>query len=766
MRRKKKVKAPDDIFELAPGVSTRPYIENTKREYDISLLLKAVIVILLTIGSIGSYLSAVDITYQKPLFFAAVIIQAFIFVIFYRSKKWENAGALLFFLFFLVAVVLLHAIINSGFYAVVNQTIDRVSFYFNTSGMREYTERIQNRYLTVTVFAITIGVVLEFFLFSNVTRRAAYIWCTILTVTVNLVMLYVQRDSSPVYMLMLVLGLALTVIIRCGGHYQLYWNKSGYAKTKHGITYTVDSKMLTQVLALTTAAVVVIMAGTGAAADINTFDSNQPKSAMKASNEDVVKNAFMLGFDGLLNRYPSKGGLNSGRLGGVSSVTQDFQPDLQITYVPYSQDTVYIRNYIGEKYNPIQNYWSASQDELDAGTASEASSLKNSYEKNGSGARAVMTIENVGGDIRPYQPYYTTDGNSDLELNKSETVTFYPLLNESDLSVPDRTLDSGYLEVPAQDRTAIEQFCKDAGLSSDMDADTIMNTLRSYFQKNYPYTLRPGATPRDQDFVAYFLSTNKKGYCAHFASSAVLILRYLGIPARYCEGYAVSMDNVANNAEVQDNLSYDSFYEGQNMLGRSAVVKVAATDANAHAWVEVYTKGHGWEVKEFTPASSESNNGGGLLSNLMNLFTGGGNSNDTTQQESVNNGATGIESLSLGGLRTFFLIILLIIIAPVLIFAANRLLKYLKYRKAFQNAGTSDRLILFYQRKTDRLRRKDPAFRKCVNYEQQASYMYPSIGEDIRERIVEILTRAGFSGKDISQSDYDFVVSYLIQKLH
>lgn len=756
MSHKKKIKAPDDVFELAGGVSTRPYEESTKRDLDISIMLKALIVVFMTIGSIGSYLSAVDITYSRPLFILAVIIQAVIFSLFYRSSRLENTGALLFFLVFVVAAVLLHVIINSGFYAVVNQTIERVSFYFNTSGMRSYTERIENRYLTVTVFAITIGVVLEFFLFSNVLRRAAYIWCIILTVTLNLVMIYVQRSPAYIYTLMLVTGLALTIVIRSGGHYRLFWGKNGYARTRHGITYTADAKMLTQIMAVTAVVVAVIVAGTGAVAGQGTFDENQAKSAMKADNEDMVKNAFMLGFDGLFNRYPTKGGLNSGKLGGVSSVTQDYQPDLQLTYVPYSQDTVYIRSFIGEKYNPVQNFWTAIKKEQTAGTDREAASLKDSFEKNKKGGRGVMTIENVGGDIRPYQPYYSLDGNEDLGLNSSQNVTYYPLLNEKDIKVSQKADDES-LNVPQSDTAAIEEFCKEAGLKKGMDPQKAVDILKAYFQRNYPYTLRPGATPRNRDFVEYFLTTNKKGYCAHFASSAVLILRYLGIPARYCEGYAVSVDTLINNAETQDDLSVSDYYSGENEFGsRAAVIKVAATDANAHAWVEVLTNGHGWQVEEFTPPSTEDNGaGGGILSNLMNIFTGGGNSDDTTQQNTASNGARGLESLSLGGLRVFFVIIIIILAVPAAWFGLRRLSDYLRYRNAYSHAGTSDRLILRWQRRTDRLRRHSSEFRRCVNYEQQVAYMYPEISRKDAELVVDILTRAGYSGRDITEDEFN-----------
>ena len=86
-------------------------------------------------------------------------------------------------------------------------------------------------------------------------------------------------------------------------------------------------------------------------------------------------------------------------------------------------------------------------------------------------------------------------------------------------------------------------------------------------------------TPSGEDFVAYFLTQSHKGYCMHFASAATLMLRYLGIPARYTAGYT---------ADVK---------AGQT---------VNVPDQNAHAWVEIYIDGYGWHPVEVTPGFSGS----------------------------------------------------------------------------------------------------------------------------------------------------------------
>ena len=83
--------------------------------------------------------------------------------------------------------------------------------------------------------------------------------------------------------------------------------------------------------------------------------------------------------------------------------------------------------------------------------------------------------------------------------------------------------------------------------------------------------------PEGADPVFYFLNDSRRGYCMHYASAAVLMLRALGVPARYVQGYTV-----------------------QTQPGQ----EVRVPDFAAHAWVEVYVDGYGWYPMEVTPAAA------------------------------------------------------------------------------------------------------------------------------------------------------------------
>ena len=103
--------------------------------------------------------------------------------------------------------------------------------------------------------------------------------------------------------------------------------------------------------------------------------------------------------------------------------------------------------------------------------------------------------------------------------------------------------------------------------------------IAQVFRDYYTYSLNPPQPPAGTDFVEYFLDNSHQGYCVHFATAAVMLLRSAGYPARYAEGY------VAPSGEP----------------GWTEV-----PDYNAHAWVEVYCAGTGWLPVEVTPPSPDA----------------------------------------------------------------------------------------------------------------------------------------------------------------
>lgn len=138
-----------------------------------------------------------------------------------------------------------------------------------------------------------------------------------------------------------------------------------------------------------------------------------------------------------------------------------------------------------------------------------------------------------------------------------------------------------YLQVPDAVHGKIWDFLEEDGRLYNYAADcspggvaAMAGVMGDILEDWAVYDPETSLTPEGEDFVGYFLTESRTGYCMHFASAATLMLRSIGIPARYTSGYV---------ADVK------------------AGERTAVPDYNAHAWVEVYCDGYGWQPVEVTP---------------------------------------------------------------------------------------------------------------------------------------------------------------------
>jgi hypothetical protein len=97
------------------------------------------------------------------------------------------------------------------------------------------------------------------------------------------------------------------------------------------------------------------------------------------------------------------------------------------------------------------------------------------------------------------------------------------------------------------------------------------------YLRTFPYDLNVPTPPPGRDVADYFLFDLQRGYCDYYATAMVVLARAAGLPARLVVGYATG------------------FYDSAN--GRYLV-----TEADAHAWVEIYFAGYGWI--EFEPTAN------------------------------------------------------------------------------------------------------------------------------------------------------------------
>lgn len=307
---------------------------------------------------------------------------------------------------------------------------------------------------------------------------------------------------------------------------------------------------------------------------------------------------------------------------------------MKVTLSAMPQDTVYLRGYVGDTYQKGQwkNTGCDSFREAAAEWGTEPAlagqllfNMPYEIYRHVAGEKTVscrLEYLDTGNDYA-YLPYYTdinsaqgAGGISDGVLleadaavyrNQNDTVEFEGVLTENALeSVPtygqtllgsqyEEYLDR-YLAVPGDMpytaalgnrlREKMENeyggFLGNGGTGSgglSREKAAVYFVRQELFsQTDYRLDLKP--VPFGEDVVEFFLSESKEGFCQHYASAGALLLREMGVPARYVSGYTVPRDAFA----LQEDQTYSA----------------DVLDSYAHAWVEIYIRGVGWIPAEMT----------------------------------------------------------------------------------------------------------------------------------------------------------------------
>lgn len=771
---------------LCEGISLSRTFYDRKENRLLTLLLKGFIVYLLSMGSIGFYLSALKIEYNVVLCHVVIGIMAICCAMLYYRLLVENLGYLLLLLIFGGLVMIFRTYINSGFYAIVNLTVDEAAIYFDIDIQKLYNEQIGNRYVTVTCVVLFIGIVLDILLNVYISRRMQYFTAIFIVMFLNVIPLYMTDEPDLLYSIMLLVGIAMTYAFKSGKHYSpqvsvkrsnMVFEKKGRQKkkTNREISYVYDVKAMVQ--AGITAAIFVIAAVTAVSSlrPKENFNAGYTGNKYKELTMAAMSTLLVDGWSGFYRTTDDTGGLNSGQLGAVSTVRLDYQTDLIVQVTPYSYDTIYLRSFVGEQYNPYQNTWTAINDLkwYDDSVTPEANTLEQAYDAGQSGsARGVMIIRNVGADLgEQYLPYYTKSFETDSRGNTE--IIYYPRLQGNDARVLEKeygergSYTAEDLYVPEENMEAVAQIVGELDVAGNSTDDAVQ-AVSQYFQDNIPYTIKPGKTPKKQDFINYFLMDNRKGYCAHFASAATLMFRYMGIPARYVEGYAIDYYQITNGELVEDAV-YEDFYDGYSEIGDTALVEVNVTDADAHAWVEIYTVGEGWHVVDVTPAGETEE-----VEDFWDTFENIMGDSGTSDGGAIITGGNGFH-VSDTMIRKICYALLLLFGMTVLIMLGVRGGHWLLYVIRYHKAGINDRLIMRYASAGKRYGRKNKAFKEKINYREQIAYILAHRtaqeeniqrgGENEAERIICILERAGFSECNISEEEYRETVAWIKQTM-
>ena len=151
--------------------------------------------------------------------------------------------------------------------------------------------------------------------------------------------------------------------------------------------------------------------------------------------------------------------------------------------------------------------------------------------------------------------------------------------------VYNKFVHDNYLELYEEFPEEVIALAKEITEGLDTDYEKAL-AIEKYLAQNYTYTLNPHPPYNPKaDFVYNFLFDQNEGYCTAYASAMITMLRSLGIPARYAEGYVV-----------------DTSKKQKDIDGRDFII---VHDYDGHAWPEVYLRGIGWIPFEPTVSYTE-----------------------------------------------------------------------------------------------------------------------------------------------------------------
>jgi transglutaminase-like putative cysteine protease len=148
---------------------------------------------------------------------------------------------------------------------------------------------------------------------------------------------------------------------------------------------------------------------------------------------------------------------------------------------------------------------------------------------------------------------------------------------------------SQWLELPSQGNPRTLQWAEQLKLQSiaeaardpgraatPLDRRLVETVLVEFRRQPFRYNINAPATLR-RDSVDEFLFDTREGYCEHYASSFVVLMRAMGVPARVVTGY-----------------------QGGEINPVDAYFTVRQSDA--HAWAEVWLDHRGWQRVDPTAA--------------------------------------------------------------------------------------------------------------------------------------------------------------------
>lgn len=186
---------------------------------------------------------------------------------------------------------------------------------------------------------------------------------------------------------------------------------------------------------------------------------------------------------------------------------------------------------------------------------------------------------------RDFQGYPLTD--NDALLSNADVSGIFAGDGAELFDIYNRYVQANYLNVPdgLPSLEAAVQVIQDE--NGDLSVSQWVAQIQNILWETCTYQKdNLESVPDGSNVIEDFFGRQRKGYCTHFASAGVMMLRMAGIPARYVTGYVIWPDDFKADSASDGYMADVTGYRG-------------------HAWVEVYNASQGiWVPVDMTPADS------------------------------------------------------------------------------------------------------------------------------------------------------------------
>lgn len=674
------------------------------KKYLLSTLADGICVVLLSVCPILCYASAFSVKLEASVLIMAAVLFSIVFSLlsaFVKNNlKYALCMTVIAFVAFLVFVFANERIFAQANYAI-NKLLEQYSVYLSVYSNIKFASYIAN---DATGFFVLLSLILNG-LFSFLISRIKSIKIVGLLSIALLVPCFVLVNTLPDLVPLLIIFTVLFALYFSSQTRQLNYAHSG---------------VITAVCAVILAVLITVLAVINPVADYerpkwqdNMLNTVQTLTGMKTYNgSGKISSALAEVGNNVSSEVDFS---NAGALKQTGTKVMTVVTDLN--------GRIYLKGMSYANYE--NNKWSVLTDEQanDYPQDFQAFIMTANYQE-----RSTVTIDTVNKESIVYTPYYLASindtfspvcdvlvSNSDKATNYSMSVMPYSESELDNFSMDfssqvydyDNFVKNYYLKLPYDTKLAMLKIAEENNLTG-VSTQNIPQAVKQFVSHSASYSLNTQKVPDGRDVAEWFLNDAETGYCMHFANAAAVMLRALGVPARYVTGYC---------ADVVDG-------------------KAIVTSDNAHAWVEYYDSSIGWIPLDATSSDFVVVQATESIQPTTQSQTTSPTVQPTTQAQTTKPVKTEVKAK----ISTPAIIVIIILLIIALAILRIILIRY--YRKySFTHKDYKSRVICIY-RYLNKL----------------------SVHSKIRisKKIENICTKAKFSTHNISDEEYKIVLNYVL----